>query len=198
MKQIAGGVCAATGFSASGVHCGIRKNKTKRDLALIYSSVPASAAAVYTTNLVKGAPLVVTKQHLADGKAQAIICNSGNANTCNADGVAVAEERVEGLPERYADVYRPTFAVPGLRTAVSNSVARSGAAPAGAEVENKGQFYQYPHDYPNHYVEQQYLPDALVGTVYYQFGENKNEDAARKYREKLLADVAARKQADKA
>ena len=68
----------------------------------------------------------------------------------------------------------------------------------GAEVENKGQFYQYPHDYPNHYVEQQYLPDVLVGTVYYQFGENKNEDAARKYREKLLADVAARKQADKA
>ena len=67
----------------------------------------------------------------------------------------------------------------------------------GAEVENKGQFYQYPHDYPNHYVEQQYLPDVLVGTVYYQFGENKNEDAARKYREKLLADVAARKQTDK-
>ena len=92
MKQIEGGVCAATGFSASGVHCGIRKNKTKRDLALIYSSVPASAAAVYTTNLVKGAPLVVTKQHLADGKAQAIICNSGNANTCNADGVEIAEK----------------------------------------------------------------------------------------------------------
>ena len=64
MKQIAGGVCARQAFSASGVHCGIRKNKTKRDLALIYSSVPASAAAVYTTNLVKGAPLVVTKQHL--------------------------------------------------------------------------------------------------------------------------------------
>ena len=92
MKQIAGGVCAATGFSASGVHCGIRKNKTKRDLALIYSSVPASAAAVYTTNLVKGAPLVVTKQHLADGKAQAVICNSGNANTCNANGIEIAEQ----------------------------------------------------------------------------------------------------------
>ena len=97
MKQIAGGVCAATGFSASGVHCGIRKNKTKRDLALIHSSVPASAAAVYTTNLVKGAPLVVTKQHLADGKAQAIICNSGNANTCNANGVAIAEQMSELL-----------------------------------------------------------------------------------------------------
>ena len=92
MKQITGGVCAATGFTAAGVHCGIRKNKTKRDLALIYSSVPASAAAVYTTNLVKGAPLAVTKQHLADGKAQAVICNSGNANTCNANGVQVAEQ----------------------------------------------------------------------------------------------------------
>ena len=92
MKTIEGGVCAAKGFTAAGVHCGIRKNKSKRDLALIYSSVPASAAAVYTTNLVKGAPLVVTKQHLSDGKAQAIICNSGNANTCNANGVEIAEQ----------------------------------------------------------------------------------------------------------
>ena len=92
MKQIEGGVCAAKGFSASGVHCGIRKNKTKRDLALICSSIQASAAAVYTTNLVKGAPLVVTKQHLADGRAQAIICNSGNANTCNANGIEIAEQ----------------------------------------------------------------------------------------------------------
>ncbi len=92
MKQVTGGVCAAQGFSAAGIHCGIRKNQAKRDLALIYSAVPASAAAVYTTNLVKGAPLTVTKAHLADGKAQAIICNSGNANTCNADGIAVAEE----------------------------------------------------------------------------------------------------------
>ena len=92
MKQVTGGVCAAQGFSAAGIHCGIRRNQSKRDLALIYSAVPASAAAVYTSNLVKGAPLTVTKAHLADGKAQAVICNSGNANTCNADGVAVAEE----------------------------------------------------------------------------------------------------------
>ena len=91
MKRIDGGVCAAKGFTASGVHCGIRKNRTKRDLALIFSEVPASAAAVYTTNLVKGAPLTVTKNHIADGKAQAILCNSGNANTCNADGVEIAE-----------------------------------------------------------------------------------------------------------
>ncbi len=92
MKIIDGGVCAAKGFSASGVHCGIRKNRTKRDIALIYSENKANAAAVYTTNLVKGAPLLVTKSHLADGKAQAVICNSGNANTCNADGVEIAEK----------------------------------------------------------------------------------------------------------
>ncbi len=92
MKLINGGVCAAKGFTANGIHCGIRKNKTKRDLSLIFSEVSASAAAVYTTNLVKGAPLTVTKQHIADGVAQAIICNSGNANTCNADGIEVAEK----------------------------------------------------------------------------------------------------------
>ena len=92
MTRITGGVCAAKGFRANGIHCGIRKNKTKRDLALIVSDSPASAAAVYTRNLVKGAPLAVTKKHLEDGKAQAIICNSGNANTCNADGEQVAEK----------------------------------------------------------------------------------------------------------
>ncbi len=92
IQSIPGGVCAATGFTANGIHCGIRKNKEKRDLSLIVSQVPASAAAVYTTNLVKGAPLAVTKAHLANGKARAVICNSGNANTCNADGPEVAEE----------------------------------------------------------------------------------------------------------
>lgn len=92
MKLINGGICAAKGFSANGIHCGIRKNKTKKDLSLIFSEVEATAAAVYTTNLVKGAPLTVTKQHLQNGKAQAVICNSGNANTCNADGIEIAEK----------------------------------------------------------------------------------------------------------
>ena len=92
MNVIEGGICAAKGFSANGVHCGIRKNQTKKDLSLIFSSVPASAAAVYTTNLVKGAPLTVTKKHLSNGIAQAVICNSGNANTCNANGIEIAEE----------------------------------------------------------------------------------------------------------
>ena len=91
MKLISGGVCAAAGFKASGIHCGIRRNHSKKDLALIVSDVPAAAAAVYTTNLVKGAPLTVTKQNIADGIAQAVICNSGNANTCNANGIEIAE-----------------------------------------------------------------------------------------------------------
>ena len=92
MQTIAGGVCAAKGFKASGIHCGLRKNKALKDLALIVSDVPASAAAVYTQNLVKGAPLLVTQEHLTNGMAQAILCNSGNANTCNADGPAVAKK----------------------------------------------------------------------------------------------------------
>ncbi|MBE6656628.1 MAG: bifunctional glutamate N-acetyltransferase/amino-acid acetyltransferase ArgJ [Ruminococcaceae bacterium] len=92
IKRIDGGVCAAKGFLASGVHCGVRKKRTKKDIAMIYSECRATAAAVYTTNLVKGAPLLVTKKHIADGYAQAVICNSGNANTCNADGVEVAEK----------------------------------------------------------------------------------------------------------
>ena len=91
MEIINGGICAAQGFTAGGIHCGIRKNKTKKDLSLIFSEKRAAAAAVYTTNLVKGAPLVVTKNHIADGFAQAVICNSGNANTCNANGIEIAE-----------------------------------------------------------------------------------------------------------
>lgn len=89
-KEVSGGVCAPLGFKANGIHCGIRKNKLKRDFALIVSEVRAAAAGVYTSNLVKGAPVIVTKNNLNDGYAQAVICNSGNANTCNRDGVEVA------------------------------------------------------------------------------------------------------------
>ena len=91
MELIQGGVCAAKGFKANGIHCGIRHNRTKRDLAMIVSEVPAAAAAVYTQNLVKGAPLTVTKKNIANGVAQAVICNSGNANTCNANGIEIAQ-----------------------------------------------------------------------------------------------------------
>ena len=100
MKVITGGVCAAKGFKASGVHCGIRKSRTKRDLALIYSQTECTAAAVYTNNLVKGAPLIVTKNNIADGRAQAVICNSGNANTCNSNGEEIAYEMCELLADK--------------------------------------------------------------------------------------------------
>lgn len=95
MEIIEGGICAPLGFTASGVHCGIRKNKSKEDLALVLADCECSAAAVYTTNKVKGAPILVTKEHLKNGKARAIICNSGNANTCNADGAEKAERMCE-------------------------------------------------------------------------------------------------------
>ncbi len=102
-KEIAGGVCAPKGFKANGIHCGIRKNKDKKDLALILSEAVCNVACVYTTNLVKGAPILVTQQHVADGHARAVIVNSGNANTCNADGVEIAEKMC-ALVEQYAGV----------------------------------------------------------------------------------------------
>ncbi len=95
LKFIEGGVCAPLGFKAAGIHCGVRKNKSKKDLALILSEVPCAAAAVYTQNKVYGAPITVTRAHLQNGVAQAVVCNSGNANTCNADGVEKAEAMAE-------------------------------------------------------------------------------------------------------
>ncbi|MBN1778298.1 MAG: bifunctional glutamate N-acetyltransferase/amino-acid acetyltransferase ArgJ [Clostridiales bacterium] len=91
MQFIEGGVTAAKGYRAAGEHLGIRKKPGKRDVALIVSDTPASAACCYTQNLVKGAPLLVTKQNLKNGTAQAIVCNSGNANTCNDNGIEIAE-----------------------------------------------------------------------------------------------------------
>ena len=93
IEFIDGGVCAPQGFLANGIHCGIRKNKSKRDLALIYSETICAAAAVYTQNLVFGAPIAVTKESLANGSARAVICNSGIANTCKI-GRASCRERV--------------------------------------------------------------------------------------------------------
>lgn len=101
-KIIDGGVCAAKGFKASGVYCAIKENPTKKnDVALIVSDVMCNAAGVYTSNKVKGAPVVVTKKNLekSGGKAKAVIVNSKNANTCNADG----EEKAEKMCSLAAD-----------------------------------------------------------------------------------------------
>ncbi len=97
---IDGGICAPKGFKASGVHCGIRDNVTKNDLSLILSDAMCSAAAVYTENKVKGAPLGVTKDHLKDGKAIAVICNSGNANTCAPNGVEISVDTCKLLGQK--------------------------------------------------------------------------------------------------
>jgi len=90
ITPVSGGVCAPEGFRAGGVYCGIAKNAQKPDLALIASDTPCSCAATYTANKVKAAPLGVTREHLQNGRAQAVICNSGNANACMAGGAEVA------------------------------------------------------------------------------------------------------------
>ena len=90
--EVSGGVCAAKGFTAAGVHCGFRYTSEKKDLALIVSEAKCAAAGVYTQNKVQGAPIAVTRRNIADGYAKAIICNSGNANTCAPGGEELAEE----------------------------------------------------------------------------------------------------------
>ncbi|HHZ05957.1 MAG TPA: bifunctional glutamate N-acetyltransferase/amino-acid acetyltransferase ArgJ [Clostridiales bacterium] len=96
IKYIDGSVTAPQGFTAGGICCSIKpNNKTKKDLAMIYCDTPCTVAGVYTQNLVKGAPILVTKKNISNGTAQAIIANSGNANTCNADG----EEKAEAMCE---------------------------------------------------------------------------------------------------
>lgn len=91
VEFINGGVTAPKGFKAGGIHCGIRKNKSKKDLALIVAEKECDVAAVYTQNLVYGAPITVTRNNIENGKAKAVICNSGIANTCNSDGIEKAE-----------------------------------------------------------------------------------------------------------
>lgn len=92
---LTGGVCAPKGFRASGVHCGIRRNTSKLDLSMIVADVPCATAAVYTKNKVQGAPIAVTRRNIADGYSRAMLCNSGNANTCNPNGIELAEKCCE-------------------------------------------------------------------------------------------------------
>ncbi len=141
MVQVRGGVTAAKGFTASGVHVGIRKNREKRDLALVWSERQCSAAAVYTKNLVKGQPLIVTREHLADGKAQAIIVNSGNANTCTGEqGIAAARRMAalvaQRLPVPATDVVVASTGVIGQQLDVS--VIEAGMAELVAGLSKTG------------------------------------------------------------
>lgn len=101
-KVIDGGVCAAKGYRASGINCGLNSDKNKNDLALLVSDVDADTAAVYTQNKVKGAPVMVTKSHIeaSGGVSSAVVMNSKNANTCNADGEEKAERMCRAVSER--------------------------------------------------------------------------------------------------
>ena len=101
-KSIPGGICAPKGFSAAGVHCGIRHNHSKLDLALIKADVRCAGAGCYTTNKVYGAPITVDREHLKDGYAQAIVVNSGNANTCAPNGVQLARTPATSSPRNWA------------------------------------------------------------------------------------------------
>ena len=101
-KVIDGGVCAAKGYRASGINCGLNSDKNKNDLALLVSDVDADTAAVYTQNKVKGAPVMITKSHIeaSGGVSRAVVMNSKNANTCNADGEEKAERMCRAVSER--------------------------------------------------------------------------------------------------
>lgn len=105
-EYVEGGVCAAAGFQANGCHCGLDPRPDKNDLGIIYSEKLCQAAAVYTTNKVKGAPILVTKKNLdaTGGRARAVIVNSKNANTCNADG----EEKARNMCEITAQALKIT------------------------------------------------------------------------------------------
>lgn len=141
MKYIDGGVTAAKGFKASGIHCGIRKNQSKKDLAMIVSDTKCSAAAVYTQNKVYGAPITVTRNNLCDGFAQAVIVNSGNANTCNADGVEKAQMMCDiaagALNVSANDVIVASTGVIGMTLDVT-PIANSAKALAAQMSENGG------------------------------------------------------------
>ncbi|MDL2236586.1 bifunctional glutamate N-acetyltransferase/amino-acid acetyltransferase ArgJ [Christensenellaceae bacterium OttesenSCG-928-K19] len=92
IQGIPGGVCAAKGFKAGGIHSGIKPGSEKPDLAMILCETQCSTAAVYTQNKVKGAPILLTQQNIQNGYARGILVNSGNANTCNPDGMEIAQK----------------------------------------------------------------------------------------------------------
>lgn len=139
MKEITGGICAPKGFAAAGIHCGVRKNKTKNDLALIYCETECAAAAVYTKNRVKAAPIYVTMAHLEKGTARAVIANSGNANACAPEGHENAVRMCEALAKELGispeDVIVASTGVIGERL---NVEAVEAGIPALCRAANSG------------------------------------------------------------
>lgn len=143
--EIIGGVTAPKGFLAGAVHCGIRKNTTKKDLSVILSKVPCTASAVYTQNKIFGAPIQITKNNLENGKAQIMICNSGNANTCNADGIYVAQKMCDLTAKKFnldtTDVIIASTGVIGQPldiNKIANGILEIEAIENGSSLANQG------------------------------------------------------------
>ncbi|MDR1909172.1 MAG: bifunctional glutamate N-acetyltransferase/amino-acid acetyltransferase ArgJ [Spirochaetaceae bacterium] len=151
MKEIEGGVCAPAGFSAGGIRCGIKASSQKRDLALIYSDRPGKSAAVFTSNQVKAAGVLLTKEHLAAGGIRGVIINSGNANACTGEaGLAAARRMAElaaekiscscqpALPEQVAVASTGVIGVPlpieRIEAGMDDLIASCCAAPEGNDA----------------------------------------------------------------
>lgn len=148
IKSIEGGVCAPEGFSAAGIYCGLRKNKNKKDLALIYSESQCNAVALYTSNIVKADPIYVTMDHIKDGKAKAVIVNSGNANACAPRGkenaIRMAKATAKALAIKCEDVIVASTGVIGVpldidaieagMTELAGSLSRKGSGDAAEAI----------------------------------------------------------------
>lgn len=124
MKQIQGSICASIGFKTAAKHCGVKtKNKDKLDVAIIVSDVLANTASVYTKNKVQAAPILITKKHLENHKAQAIIVNSGNANACAINGelhaLSTCQKLAQELSINESDVVVASTGVIGQEINVS-------------------------------------------------------------------------------
>lgn len=135
-----GGITAPAGFKAAGVACGIKESGDP-DLAILASEVPANAAAVYTTNLFRAAPLRVTEKHLEDGVIQALVCNSGNANACTGDkgtrhALCMGSETAKALGIKPLDVAVASTGVIGVKMPMDNVAA--GIRAAAAELRPDG------------------------------------------------------------
>lgn len=144
-RYVSGGVCAAGGYLAGGLNCGLNPVKEKNDLALLVSEVSCRAAAVYTTNKVKGAPILVCREHLdkTGNQARAVIVNSKNANTCNADGVEKAEKMcglaAKALQIRPEEVLVASTGVIGEVLPIEPIESHIGELAAGLSVTGNGE-----------------------------------------------------------
>jgi glutamate N-acetyltransferase/amino-acid N-acetyltransferase len=132
MKEVSGGVCAPRGFRAGGIRCGIKTGSKKRDLALIYAEKPCTSAALYTTNRVQAASVLVSRRHLASGSCRAVIANSGNANACTGQAGLEAARRMAELaaaglsiaPEAVAVASTGVIGVPLPVAAIESGLTR--------------------------------------------------------------------------